>query len=308
MKKSSTIFIALVVLISFVVPFNNLHAAEPTFRVLAVSGKVSVQKSPTGSWEVVKPSEEFPASAQIKVEAKSYISMFGSDATPLEYRKPGTYKIGDNSNLAANDGKGNMMQKIGKFLSDASQSPVQGRYMGAVTRAITDKASVVFPVNTKVIDPTVTLVWHSEGANTVFSVTISDGNEIVFQKETSDTTLKLSLDKDIPNIKRGQCYSWNVALKNNATSRSAPFCINWMDQESTAKLKDEYKNFTKQLTGELNPEESPLGAAIVATWYEQRGFYAEALKYYKKAGDENEVYNKLLQKFWAKMGMMLEAR
>jgi hypothetical protein len=275
--------------------FAVLTAGE-IFRVIAVGGKAEVRKTKSAPWEIIKVNSLLNDSCELRLHnSTSYVGLLMTSGMPIEFSKQGQYRLSDHV-FRGNLKTSSALKIISDFVFKSSQS-TQKRSVSAVSRDLPEKVQPIFPLNTKLISPFVNLRWEKVGRSTTFVVTVHDNGKPVMLQELQDTSLTINLGKEIKDIKHGQCYYWNVMVKNNENSRSNDFCINILDDESRKKLAGDLDKFMHQARGELKPNESPLAALMVAAWYEKNGFYVEASKYYSKATSMNEVYIPMLEKF-----------
>jgi hypothetical protein len=332
--------IALILLPAF---FVVSVAEDYEFKVLAVSGKVSCDRS---GWSRLKTADKIYKTDQISLGEESYVGLLHKSGNTIEITKAGRYTV---KKLAsdANRRKGienRLAEYVAGELSDADDMLSERdhqqdmKLVGATERASAGETDGVKQLESMTgQDNTVSSALEG-GANFLLrsdkylSVSLPRtsylarekaefswyphpdvGEYMVLIKNTSDSiiakvkTQQTKIDIDIKQygISREQNYWW---LVKSGALESGEHCIRWISGEEADKILNED---LARLGSRYSAGPGPLELLMAAITLEDRNLMLLADAYYRDAIErsfEAESFMKIYCKYLKRIGLRREAR
>jgi tetratricopeptide (TPR) repeat protein len=260
------------------------NGTKEEFKVLSHKGANTLNGNPLTTGAKLLPADK------ITVSNGGYIGLLHKTGKTLELRQAGTYVIADLSKKVGSTNTSaskRYSDYVVKELTKGDKEDVNKNYMshltvtGSVERG--DEAIKLFlplptvsPVN--LITNSLKINWKKYADNSIYLVKISNNfDETIYSQETTDTTITLDVDK-IP-LNGETSFICTVALKDKPKEI--------VSNKRNIKLikNDKLKEISEDIT-DLNSnlaEETALNYFVKANFYREKGFFLEAIEYYKKA-------------------------
>lgn len=254
---------------------SSLFAQAYVFRVLGVSGSIRVK---SGQQEhPLKPGARLE-NGQALILEKGYCGLVHSTGKTLELKTAGTFTVDELSKKIAGTPKARVTDKYLDYVmgqlskAETDEQDIQVRKItGSVSRGVGQKSDVttakvlVFRRNNVMPGPYL-LRWEPvEGAKS-YIVNLSDRNdEVIFSKETNETSMEL----DFGRIPGQSPDSYNLSVL-------AP------GKHSGEERKYQFHVKAKEDLG-LTDEMSPAGQMLNGILCEEKGYFLDALRYYETA-------------------------
>jgi len=259
----------------------KMHGAAIT--VLSISGDVKVKLDAGKPTIQLKFTTQLTSTSIISIGGNGGYCCLLSNNNTFEYMKPGMYQLNtiDTKSNTKNSTSGEIILYLQKSIN-AKQSKTH--YVGSVYRGAPDlSSSFVFPYDTRVLGDTVNVLWEKDKNVNQYTIVVQSATqENLLLIPVKDTSKKIVLTA-LRNVKRGDCIYWSVN-KNTETTKQKPFALCWATEIEADSIRNEEKIYRQsRITGDLNPSISPIASMLIGTWYEKRGYFAEALKYYDNA-------------------------
>ena len=158
------------------------------------------------------------------------------------------------------------------------------------------------PRSSYLIDPAVNFSWYKNPDAQVYTFSLTDRfNNVIYEKNTSDTSLSLNLD-DV-GIEKGKCYYWHVS---SGGSKSDEQCIYRMEDRMASEIDDSLKVMRKGFGKHI----SPVDCLIMASFYEEFNIMNKADDAYQKAlelAPQVDDFKKLYALYLRRIGLIGEA-
>ncbi|MCX6141530.1 MAG: hypothetical protein NTX15_12045 [Candidatus Kapabacteria bacterium] len=165
--------------------------------------------------------------------------------------------------------------------------------------------TVIMPRHTRLLNDSVTFLWHRSQKISRYKLVIVDReNSVVGTRETTDTTLALSMQGI--GIKKGTLYYWHVEQSDDASERTPEYALWMVDGQDRATAEE--------LVGSVMSESGDQGAAItslvLAAAYEDQGLFYNAYVSYidaMKNAPDVQNYKRIYAEFLIRQSLNLEA-
>lgn len=302
-KVFSTLFFGLIVVAA--------QAQDEVFKVLASRGSIT-----TADKSSITAGKKLYKDDVVEVGSSAFVGLVHKSGKTLELRAAGSYpvselaaKVGTSGSSVSERYANYVIQEVSKD-KESSVKKNHQQYM-AVTGAVTREAKVLTPeVEVKALVPSMTelnatqnatFYWHKVPNVKTYVVTVTNlGEEVLFQKETTDTTLTIDFAK-VPVGKAKMCL-WNVTAKghNNKDHKSDKHGLQIIP---TAKVETINKDLTA-LKADIDPKSS-LSKIMLAAFYEDNHMYVDALHAYQEALkiEKNADYEAMYHNFLYRAGL-----
>lgn len=284
-------------------------SSDYDFKVLAISGNVKVLNN--GNWKDLKFNNSIFQTDKVKIEKNAYLGLVHSSGKTLEIKKEGEYSVKDLASGISNKGA-NLTKKLTNYvinqISDADDMMANKDYRqsmsitGSVERSLemsdpnAEKPifiQVHFPRKTRVLNNNILLKWDPVESIKSYNITIHDRFDREITKiETQDNIATIDLDEI--ELEKGVYYFISLNSADNLTAISDTFAFSVTDELETEKIMQEEKEIRQ------NIDESALSKILLASFYEQKGLYIEAEKYYQDAVNTSpdvDSFNKMFSMF-----------
>lgn len=279
---------------------------EYVFRVMVSSGKNEIKK--LESWQPLRTGNKLSLTDQIQIETGSFLGLAHKSGKTIELKTPGVYKISDIASKI-NSATASAAQKYADFVvaqmtKDGGKTINQRKgTTGSTERAIPGaiKALLPYSVTCNVFEEKTNVVWYTHTGTKEYSVNLMNlFDESVLKKVTKDTTLVIDFADEV--FKKENDYK--ILIKSNdVTGKSSGDGYSF--HKLNANEKEEIEKEIKVIK-QTDTEESSLQKIVLASFYEDKKLYLEALKKYKEAiAMEPEVseYKLMYQEFLERYGM-----
>jgi hypothetical protein len=297
-------------LVLWVLALATPGLAQGDFQVLALKG--SVQLDGQG----LRVGTRLAAAQQLVVGRGAYLSLAHKSGKAIEV-PAGTHQVQDlEQRLGRATGTTNQYARFvlseltnpGASPEAARQRAKHMRKTGAVVRALGGSGVVYdFPLSSPVYGRWVALRWHpsQERLYPQYQVIISDLSETILHTELTQLP-QLMVDLDHPKLVKARQLVFKVLpLNAQGTAVVAPEAV---DGCAVQRVSEAAAARIQTDLAELQDEEAAataLGQVMQASYFEEKGLYADAVYAYQKAlelSGEAEQYQQLYQAFMARGG------
>ncbi|MCU0450988.1 MAG: hypothetical protein MUC97_14310 [Bernardetiaceae bacterium] len=284
--------------------------AQGNFQVLALKGSVQLDGQGLRVGTRLAPTQ------QLVVGQGAYLSLAHKSGKAMEI-PAGTYQVQDlEQRLGRATGTTNQYARfVLNELTNPGASPEVARQRakhmkktGAVVRALGGSGVVYdFPLSSPVYGRWVALRWHTsqERLYPQYKVIISDLSEAVLHTQVVQLP-QLMVDLEHPQLAKAQQLIFKVLPLNAqgeaiGSAEAVDGCaVQRVDPRAAARIRADL--------ADLQDEEAAttaLGQVMQASYFEEKGFYADAVYAYEKALELSggaEQYQLLYQAFMARGG------
>lgn len=294
------------VLIIACILFTITGYAQHNFRVLASSGTSTLM----GAKKKLLVGTKLGNSQKVKVSPRSYLSLVHQSGGTVQISKAGTYDISSLEKKLAAQRKSLSSKYATYIISELTRNGKENinanryKYMnvtGSVKRATFNAFSVYLPEATNFYSPKVTIAWQQliGTKNYVLKITDRFEEKVYYTKTLQDTTTVVDFSQG--NLKNAEDCLVVIESKERRikSDKYGLFRLEKEDQPAFAKAYTAFKN--------SNKEESEAARKLSeAFFFEDKGFYTDALRCYQKAAglSENaEAYVTALKQFLVRRDM-----
>ncbi|MCC5943919.1 MAG: hypothetical protein JJT94_03225 [Bernardetiaceae bacterium] len=294
----------------------TVSAQDYAFRVLASKGSNSASEA------ALRTGSKIAADATIEVAEGGYLGLVHANGKTLEIKEKGTYKVADLQKKVGVEDKGLSSRYAAYVSSEVIKSDNEGvsaenrhKHMGktgAVVRATGENAIMgVYEKTETLVGEKVTINWFlyediakvEETEVDNYRVVINDlfGNVLV-NKEVKSTNYKL--DFASPEMKGNTAVVYRVYAVKEGKEVFAS------DEKSIKRAsRRDIEKYSNEAS-ELADANTALGQIIRAQYFEEKGFYADAMQAYETAIDMApgvEAYEELYNNFLTRNLMSKDA-
>jgi len=304
MKKIILSFLIILIFYS-----ANAQYKDHVFRVMISSGKNYVKRGE--NWVLLRTGTKLLLEDQVKVEQNSFLGLAHVSGKALELKKPGIYlisQLGSKINVKALSAT----QKYTEYLMAQMNTDREKRLderMNVVAAAERGEKSafVVFlptqnPCN--LMQNVYEIKWHPVKDTKNYIVKFMNlYDEVILKIVTSDTSFVLDLKK--PELKNEDNFKFTVQSKEKLMLKSREYGLKKLNAPEFKSVQEDLNNF------KTDDDNSSLHKMVLATYYEDKKLYLNAIENYEKAIElEPEVaeYKKLYAEFLKRNGMAEEKK
>lgn len=282
--------------------YVNLFAQENSFTVLAVQGKIFLQKSrDTSRVELITGSKINPGET-ITAGSNSYAGLLFSNGSAAEIKKEGVYNF-EQLKKSIKTGLKSSNRKFAEYMVGQLTKNVKDSYdmklTGAVVRKRAEFIEIGIPYLNAVIDSNLVFKWYPYSKSSVYIFKIINSHDVtLFMKSTADTSLNCDINS--LHLNRDENYKWVVFdYKNPAISSDSNYII--LPPPSDVKA---LKDSVEQMNSVFTDDSSAVTRIIYASFYRNNNLNIEALNSYKKAVElapDVDIYKKMYADFLIRM-------
>jgi len=265
-------------LVFLLITVHSGYGQDILFKVIASSGKCTLQHGSSAKWENLKTGEQLTAGDKVKLNESDYLGLMNSRGKSVELKNPGTYEINELAKNALNTGS-DLERFAGYVLKESLVSKKKSENMstlGAVVRIRPGIIDIFFPQLTSVLNESLELKWYpsSPGDRYVFEL-FNEQNRTVFITETGDTSVTLDLDKFqlLPDVK----YKWMVYNSKNPDSYSDTCCFVIYPEKRRRAIEDTLNILKNELDNN-----SAVDQLMLAGFYTQEDLIIDAAGVFEK--------------------------
>ena len=289
-----------------IVSLQNVNGQNFLFKVIAISGKPSLSKPPSGNWLILKTGDKISSGYKLKLEAGDYLGLISNKGRSLEIKLAGTFSSDE---LFNNIPKGSSnLSKFADFVMNESAANKKKsenmKNLGAVVRARAGLIESGFPDNTDLINLQLDPVWYSAGTGTNYTFKILNPlGRTVFVKETKDTSLTIDLKQF--GLLADQNYFWCVVNSLNPEINSDTSTFRILSDDNIKTVSDSLKMIKDNLDAN-----SAIGQFLIVKFLESKDLNCEALDAYETLIKSNpliEDYSANYLLFLTKQGLSKKA-
>jgi len=285
--------IKLILLLMLGIVFN-ITAQDYLFKVLATKGDVTIYKD--GGKTPIRPllGSKINRGDIIVLKGNSYLGLAHISNKTIELKNEGTYPTDKLAEEVKSQNASTYSKYLKFIIESASKSQPENmssnryKYMsvvGSVERSTTQELNVLLPQENpnKFLTDSIYLKWANEEDITRIDITNLFG-DVLASKITQDSSIYLKL----PISER----NFIITLESNNKVKS--FNLIRPTLTDLVSIKNEYTLLKNELK-----TESALNYLILASFFEEYGFYLEAMNCYERSLklETNEGYQKVYQEF-----------
>ncbi|MEQ9426830.1 MAG: hypothetical protein RJQ09_20575 [Cyclobacteriaceae bacterium] len=276
------------------------------FRVLANKGSNQVKKAGSSEASSLKTGSKLTSGDQIIASAGAYIGLVHRTGKTMEIRTPGTHNVND---LEGKVSKGTagvagrymnfVMNKMNEGDGDVNKDYKRNlRATGAVERAAGSSSINLLLKEVKntnrVYGDNVIIRWETGAEVEGYVVVLQDvfGKDLL-TLEATDPMVALDLTQDA--VLKEKHIMVKVSAKDNPKLSSRLYGLQRMAPEESQSIEEELNSLTSELEGE-----SALNQIVIASFFEEKNLYVDALTAYEKAvamSPEVEDFDMLYSEF-----------
>jgi len=237
----------IVLFLQVILSSQAVLAQDYLFKIIAASGKCTVQKSGKSDWEKIKTGARLMNGDVIKLNDGDYAGLVSNNGKSLELKKAGSYNAESLVKMLAS-GKSNI-QKFTEYVLTASvnkKSSDNMKTLGAVVRGKAEQIETLFPKMTHLMSYTIEAKWFPESSQSSYLFKIvNEQDRAVFMKETRDTSFKVDLSGF--NLEKEGKYKWVVESLSKQASCSDSNYFSLYPDNRTNQIKDSLAELQKGL-------------------------------------------------------------
>lgn len=254
--------------------------AQYTFRVMASSG------SSTANGKALGVGKSVNAGDNIKVNAKSYLSLLHRSGGTVEISKAGTYNAADLEKKLLAIKKTSTTQRYANFIigeltksgdKEVHKNPYKySNVTGSVERTTFKGAVVVeLPLTSWTMARAYQLNWHHLLGEDSYTVTVeNEFGEEVIKQQVQDTTFKIDLNRE--DMQEFAMAIVKITSPKNPSPKVDGFALKRAEP-------DVQEAFEKAMAEFADQEESAVNYLLKAMKAEEHDYLLDAMDYYLKA-------------------------
>lgn len=252
---------------------------QVVFKVLATSGITLVERvNDKENWKPINSGTKLYHEDKIIITEGSYLGIIHVvSGKSLELKVAGVYSVNDLEDRVDKKQLGFLQNYVDDLFAELvlNEKPqyVSDIIKENTTRSVIDNLiSVDLPEKAKLLDNNLELSWNKFDQAKKYRVEILNLYEdVLFKTETEDTFT--TVDCSNLDLQQGEYYLLRVELTNKSKINSG-------------KISFEYDPDNKGVLNEVKSRvdtNSSIGYLILANYFEDKGFYLDALQSYKRA-------------------------
>lgn len=258
---------------------TGLAQADYAFKVLANKGANEYKSGDT--WQPIKTGISLNVGDELKVSENAYLGLVSKTGKPMELKNPKNYKVAD---LLSQLGTGtSVMSKYTDFILSSNSAEAKKNRMsatGAVHRGTKGTLTVYLPEtkNSGVVGNSMYVLWKAPDVGGPYVVTVTDFmEEELVKMETPETSVKLDLSS--PKLAKVTNLLIKVSSKADKNVASEGVSVKRLTAAEMEKIK---KAYDEEVAAETKTE-SAFNKYLLGGFYEQHGYYIDALTCYEEA-------------------------
>jgi hypothetical protein len=278
----------------------TMYAQTEVFKVLASRGFNTLVDG-----SAIFAGKKLNATDVIKVGNSSYLGLIHNTGKTVEVKEPGTYKVSELSAKLLSKSS-SITKKYSDYvigeLTKTENGDIHSNYQknmkvtGSVERAISSASlALCLPKTSAIIDPVNSISWYKNSKATSYIVEVTDmTDEVLFSKETTDTTLVF----DVNSFKPSPDKTLLINVKANGELVSDRHVLKRLVETKNPDIYAERNILNKEYT-----EENALSSLMKASFYAQNNMFIDAKKYFEtaiKLEPEVSEYKEAYKTFLAK--------
>ncbi len=222
----------------------------------------------------------------ISIKEGGYVGLFHISGSRLELKKAGVYNVNELvkqiNTKQVGFAKKYAQFALDKMTSTANSESVNYDITGSVTRGEPSKKEktikIIAPDEVRVLKEKETLLkWHPISEINTYEITLMNlDNNLVFNKEVKSNSMMIDFSK--MELEGNEQFILQVNYKENSTKVSSQCVINMVSDKEALELKEELIIMNQNLN-----EGSALDNLIMASYFEEKQLFLNALYYYDKA-------------------------
>lgn len=274
--------------------YTTLNAQSFTF--IAVNGDVQYEEK--GIWKKAVAGTKIPDGSKIKIGKDAYAALAHQNKQTLELKTEGSYSFIDLQNSVQKTPTSITSKYVDFVIANASKkNEPNNTYSnkGMVHRSLNGNVTLHQPpTESFLLEDMVTFVWSPiKNTKDYIFVLASDEQEIM-RKEMKDTLLTINIQPY--NLKPNVCYYWHVIPKGIENLKSPEYCIKILPKSQKEVIYQEVQSIQNDLGN------TTFAKVVLASYYEDKKLYIEALNLYRQAAESGVLeYKNLYQNYLKKI-------
>jgi hypothetical protein len=270
-------------------------AIAQSFTLVAVNG--DVQWEDKGTWKKAISGYKIPDNSKIKLGKGAYAALSYQNKQTLELKTEGSYSMADLQSKV-NKAPSSITSKYVDFVVANAKSKPQANTMSNKGMVNRDVAGMVLlyqpPYESCLLEDMITFVWSGHKKAKEYIFVLSGDEKEMIRKETKDTLITLNLQPF--NLKPNECYFWYVIPKGYDDLKSKEYCFKALSKKQKEVIYQETQDIQNDLGN------TTLAKVVLASYYEDKKLYIEALNLYKQAAESGiEEYKNLYQNYLSRI-------